>query len=128
MNAQVTIHNVKIVDGGKKRAVLSIKESSFRTYIENILKEANSVFEPKASEKYESFPILKLVDSFDTNEEFIFNSFDDLPKSNVLNSKGDPVLYILPETCSIKVGLNLIAPAKVTVSNAVNEEAQNERN
>jgi hypothetical protein len=127
MEAQITIHNVKTGDSGPKRAVLSIKASLLNQYIENLRTEANSVFDKNASSRFESFPLLKLVDSFDTGEEFIYKTVEDLPSESVFNSKNDPVLYILPNDCSVHMGLNLIAPAKKVTPHAVKEEAQNER-
>jgi hypothetical protein len=127
MDAQITIHNVKITETSKKRAVLSIKASELPGYLDKIKNEGNSVFNPNNAQKFESFPLLKVVDSFDTMEEFVFQTVEDLPTESLFNSKKDPVLFILPESCSIKVGLNLIAPAKSVKQNAVNDKEANER-
>ena len=112
MEAQVTIHNVVIGKNGKREKVLSIKADALPGYVTGISKECDTKFTPNRSEKYESYPLLKVVDTFDTGEEFTFQTIKDFPTDSIVNSKGREVLIILHEGAKLKAGVNLFASAK----------------
>lgn len=86
--------------------VLSIKASRLNDYIQQLIQECNKVYVPNRSKEFESFPLLSLIDLADTKEEVLFQTVDDLPKKTVFNSKGVPLLIIIPETEVDEIGLN----------------------
>lgn len=108
VTAQVRIHNSILNKNGERvRKVLSIKAGDLFEYVDNIRKEANTKFEPDRSEKFDGWPLLAVVDSFDTGEEVIFPTKEDLPKDMVMNSKGQPILIIIPDDFNVKIGINI---------------------
>jgi len=101
--AQIRISNLGL-NGGKK--VLSIKASDLPRYLEILLDEPNGKFTPKRSREFDHLPLLSLFDLADTGEEVIFKTMAHLPTKSVLNSKGDPLLNILPEDGEERIGIN----------------------
>ena len=84
---QVRIHNTS----GNSKKVLSMKRSDLLTYVERIRKEPTDWY------KWDYNPLLAVKDSYNTQEEWEYRVESDFPTENVVNSKGDVVLEILPE-------------------------------
>lgn len=105
---QVRITNITIrKDGGSfAPKILSIKASVLPAYIKGLLEEANKVYTPERSKKFESLPLLSVWDLADTQEEVIFNTYEDLPTKTVVNSKGAPILIIIPADRAEAIGTN----------------------
>lgn len=98
-----------IVVKGQEAAVpkvLSIKASKLPQYINSLIDESNKKYTPNRSKKFDHLPLLVLWDLADTGEEFVYQTEKDLPKSTVFNSKGIPVLIIIPEKGADDIGLN----------------------
>jgi len=105
--AQVRITNTTTGNNGVLvPSVLSIKASLLLGYILSIRNECNKTYTPNRSSEFDHLPLLSVWDLADTNEEFIFTEVA-LPTETVLNSKGVPVLIILPEESTIDMGINL---------------------
>lgn len=107
VTAQVRIGNtVASRSGSVVPKVLSIKASRLNDYIQQLIQECNKTYTPNRSKEFESFPLLSLIDLADTKEEVFFQTVDDLPKETVFNSKGIPLLIIIPEIEVDEIGLN----------------------
>lgn len=104
--AQVRITNTITNDSGTLvLAVLSIKASALLNYVSSIRDECNRVYTPNESKKHDHLPLLSVYDFADTMEELLFEE-DALPKETVVNSKGVPMLIILPEEAERDMGVN----------------------
>jgi len=105
--AQIRITNtITTTRGVVSPRVLSIKASKLADYIEKEIRQCNKTYTPNRSKEYEHLPLLALWDLADTGEQFVFDSVNDLPKQTVFNSKGIPVLIIIPEKEIDDIGLN----------------------
>lgn len=104
---QVRITNVHQTENGTLvPKILSIKASRLFDYVDQIRNEANKRYTPNLSKKFDHLPLLSIWDLADTQEEFVFNAKKDLPKETVYNSKGIPVLIIIPEEEQREIGVN----------------------
>lgn len=104
--AQVRITNtIRRTDGVLIPKVLSIKASELPSYLDGLVNEANGVYTPSQSKKFDHLPLLSLYDLADTGEEVFFTA-EDLPTETVVNSKGAPILIIIPEEAEEKIGTN----------------------
>lgn len=107
--AQVRISNVAHIQLGVTSAkVLCIKASCLKDYIDQIRNEANKRSAPNTAQQFAYLPLLSVWDAADTGEEVMFDKAEDLPKETVLNSKGDPILVILPEDHPISLTVNAL--------------------
>lgn len=100
MKAQIRITNITkgaSVKPFKAASVLTIKRSALKDYVEQMRVECNKKYTPNRDKDFDHLPLLCVWDIAGTGEEFFFQTIDDLPKKTVLNSKGNPVLIILPE-------------------------------
>ena len=105
--AQVRITNtLTSAEGAVIPKVLAIKASKFKDYVQQLRLEPNGKYTPNRSEEYGYLPLLSLWDLADTGEQVFYDTFDDLPKETVFNSKGIPILIILPESDMNDIGLN----------------------
>ena len=102
--SQVRISNT--VGSSNTPRVLSIKASRLSDYIYQLIQEANHVYTPNRSKEFEYMPLVSFYDLADTKEEVYFQSVADLPKESVFNSKGEPLLIIIPESEDEEIGLN----------------------
>lgn len=107
LKAQVRITNMFIrKDGTVIPKILSIKASRLADYVQQLINESNHFGDPHRSSKFDYLPFLAILDVVDTGEEFTFNFVDELPKETVFNSKGIPLLIIIPEEDSREIGVN----------------------
>lgn len=104
--AQVRITNTTINgSGGLLPSVLSIKASALLNYILSIRGECNKKYTPNRWKDFDHLPLLSVWDLADTKEEYFFTE-DKLPTKTVVNSKGVPLLIIIPEDSSEEMGIN----------------------
>lgn len=87
-------------------SILSIKASRLFWYVDGMRNEANRKYTPNRSKEFDHLPFLSVWDLADTQEEVKFTE-DDLPVETVVNSKGVPILIILPENHSADMGINI---------------------
>lgn len=104
-SAQVRITNTTNGGGGLIPSVLSIKASALLNYVLSIRGECNKVYTPNRWKEFDHLPLLSVWDLADTQEEYIFTE-DKLPTEHVLNSKGVPILIILPEDSEEDMGIS----------------------
>ena len=104
--AQVRINNIRSSKGRNVPKITSIKASLLKDYLESLIREANGVFTPNRAKEFDYLPLLSVRDLADTGEEIIFKTWDDLPKETVVNSKGVPILIIIPEGSEASMGVN----------------------
>lgn len=104
--SQVRITNLSLrKDGTPVPKILSIKASVLPKYIASLTAECNK-FESNRSSKFNYLPMLSILDAVDTGEEFTFEFEDELPKETVKNSRGVPILIIIPEEDIMSIGTN----------------------
>lgn len=122
LKAQVTIHNfLQVGDEKPTRRILSIKASLLPLYIDKLRKEVNTLDNPKRYLEFEYLPLLILVDFLE--DEYVYQTFNDLPKETVFGNDGLPLLIILPEDDHQNAGINrldVVNPVKVAMA----QEAQ----
>ncbi len=125
--AQVRITNVtaKTVDVISVPKVLSIKASRLFDYIKQLIGEADKVYTPNKSKEFDHLPLLSVWDLADTGEEVIFNKKKDLPTKTVLNSKGVPILIIIPEDDLSDIGINKFQHLKAKQLAKMEEHVKN---
>lgn len=105
--AQIRITNtVSKPDGVVIPRILSIKGSRLRDFLEQEIAQCNKVYTPNRSKEFEYLPILAVWDLADTQEQWIFQTWADLPTKTIFNEKGVPVLIILPEEELDDIGVN----------------------
>jgi len=104
--AQVRITNTFTSDKGVNvEQVLSIKHSALLPYLNSLVAESNKKYTPNRAEKFRYLPLLSVWDLADTQEEYFFSE-DDLPRETLFNSKGIPILIIIPEEAGTDIGVN----------------------
>lgn len=105
-SAQVRITNTTTNGSGTLiPSVLSIKTSDLLNYVLSIRNECNKKYTPNRWKEFDHLPLLSVWDLADTQEEVLFTE-DALPTENVLNSKGIPILIIIPEDSEEDMGIN----------------------
>lgn len=123
MEAQIKIHNSTLANGRRNLSILSVQAEYLPKYLNNILEESKTKFNRERPNEFKSHPLLELIDSFDTNESFIYNNFQELPRETVLNSKNNPVLIILPPSSHRQEAINVLNTAKTpNADNIVKDE------
>ena len=123
--AQVRIGNTVASRGAAIPKVLSIKASRLNDYVQQLIQECNKTYVPNRSKEFEYLPLLSLCDLADTKEEVFFQGVNDLPKKTVFNSKGVPMLIIIPESEVDEIGLNKFEHLEEKEREKVNEHIKN---
>ena len=82
-----------------------VKASALLNYVLSIRNECNKRYTPNRWKEFDHLPLLSVWDLADTQEEVLFTG-DALPGETVVNSKGVPILIIIPEDSEEDMGIN----------------------
>jgi hypothetical protein len=94
--AEVQVKISNVANNTNNTKILAIKASVLLSYLQRLINESNTKYQPNNSKKYDHLPILAVVDLVDTQEEYVFSE-NELPTEDVVNSKGVVLLKILDE-------------------------------